>query len=258
LLVPVAATAPQPSAQVAARWLPPAPPDDASMTASATTVIGKSTLPLARIDPTISNQPRSVKTITIHTGPVQPASVAPTPVLVPDAAAAARPSTQFVARWLPSVPPTDSSRTVVASPEPTPIVQSPAQAAPAAKLESKKIEAAKLAGARVELAKIETVNTSVNSQIAASSPKAPHAHDGWLIQIGAFDREDEAKQHLSMARLKIRDALATAHPLTERVQQGDKVLYRARFTGFNKETAQAACRWLRRSDTGCIALKDLN
>jgi D-alanyl-D-alanine carboxypeptidase len=262
VLVPVAANAPQPSAQVAARWLPPAPPDDASMTASATTVIGKSTLLLSRIDPTISNQPRSVKTITIHTGPVQPASVAPTPVLVPDAAAAARLSTQFDARWLPSVPPIDSSRTVVASPEPTPIVQSPAQAAPAfsepAKLESKKIEAAKLAGARVELAKIETVNTSVNSQIAASSPKAPHAHDGWLIQIGAFDREDEAKQHLSMARLKIRDALATAHPLTERVQQGDKVLYRARFTGFDKGTAQAACQHLKRSDTGCIALKEPN
>jgi D-alanyl-D-alanine carboxypeptidase len=260
-LVPVAANAPQPIAQVAARWLPPAPPDDASMTASATTVIGKNTVPLSRIDPTISNHPRSVKTITIHTGPVQPASVAPTPVLVPDAAAA-RPSTQFDARWLPSVPPIDSSRTVVASPEPTPIVQSPAQAAPAfsepAKLESKKIEAAKLAGARVELAKIETVNTSVNSQIAASSPKAPHARDGWLIQIGAFDREDEAKQHLSMARLKIRDALATAHPLTERVQQGDKVLYRARFTGFDKGTAQAACQHLKRSDTGCIALKEPN
>ena len=253
---------PQPNDQVAARWLPPAPPDDAAMTASATTVIGKSTLPLSRIDPTISNQPRSVKTITIHTGPVQPASVAPTPVLVPDAAAAARPSTQFVARWLPSEPPTDSSRTVVAAPEPTTIVQRPAQAAPVfsepAKLESKKIEAAKLAGARVELAKIETVNTSVNSQIAASSPKAPHAHDGWLIQIGAFDREDEAKQHLSMARLKIRDALATAHPLTERVQQGDKVLYRARFTGFNKETAEAACQRFKRSDTGCIALKEPN
>jgi D-alanyl-D-alanine carboxypeptidase len=262
VLVPVAANAPQPSAQVAARWLPPAPPDDASMTASATTVIGKSTLLLSRIDPTISNQPRSVKTVTIHTGPVQPASVAPTPVLVPDTAAAARPSTQVVARWLPSVPPTDSSRTVVASPEPMPIVQSPAQAAPAfsepAKLESKKIEAAKLAGARVELAKIETVNTSVNSQITASSPKAPHAHDGWLIQIGVFDREDEAKQHLSMARLKIRDALATAHPLTERVQQGDKVLYRARFTGFNKETAEAACQRFKRSDTGCIALKEPN
>jgi D-alanyl-D-alanine carboxypeptidase len=81
-IVPVASNPRQPNDQVAARWLPPASPDDASMTASATTVIGKSTLPLSRIDPTISNQPRSVKTITIHTGPVQPASVAPTPVLV--------------------------------------------------------------------------------------------------------------------------------------------------------------------------------
>jgi D-alanyl-D-alanine carboxypeptidase len=261
-LAPTPQPQPQPSAQVAARWLPPPPPDDAAMTAPASTVIEKNTLTLSRINPTISNQPRSVKTITIHTGPVQPASVAPAPVLVTDAAAAARPSTQVVARWLPLVPPTDSSRTVVASPEPMPIVQSPAQAAPLfsepAKLEPKKIEAAKLAGARVELAKIETVNTSVKSHIAASSPKAPHAHDGWLIQVGAFDREDEAKQHLSTARLKVRDVLAAAHALTERVQNGDKVLYRARFTGLDKGTAQAACQHLKRSEMDCIALKEPN
>jgi len=261
VLVPVPASAPQPSAQVASRWLPPAPPDDASTTGSPTTVIEKGTSPSSRINPTISNQPRSVKTVTIHTGPVQPASVAPTPAPIPDAAAAARPSTQVVASWLPSMPPTDSSHTVVASPEPMPIVQSPAQAAPLfsepAKLEPKKIEAAKLAGARVELAKIETVNTSVKSHIAASS-RAPHAHDGWLIQIGAFDREDEARQHLSTARLKVRDELAAAHPLTERVQNGDKVLYRARFTGFDKETAEAACQHLKRSDMDCILLKEPN
>jgi D-alanyl-D-alanine carboxypeptidase len=258
-LVPVAANAPQPSAQVAARWLPLAPPVDASTTGSATTVIEKSTLPLSRVSPTTSNQPRSVKTVTIHTGPVQPASVAPTPVLVRDAAAAARPSTQLAARWLPSAPPTDSSRTVVAAPEPIP---SPAQAAPAfpepAKLEPEKIEATKLAGAGVELTKIETVNTSVRSHIAASSPKAPHAHDGWLIQIGAFDREDEARQHLSTARLKLRDELAAAHALTELVQNGDKVLYRARFTGFDKGTAEAACQHLKRSEMDCIALKEPN
>jgi len=156
------------------------------------------------------------------------------------------------------VPPTDSSRTVVASPEPMPIVQSPAQAAPAflepAKLEPKKIEAPKLAGARVE---IETVNTSVKSHTVASS-KAPHAHDGWLIQIGAFDREDEARQHLSTARLKVRDELAAAHSLTERVQNGEKVLYRARFTGFDKGTAEVACQHLKRSKMDCIALKEPN
>ena len=59
-----------------------------------------------------------------------------------------------------------------------------------------------------------------------------------------------------MAQLKMRKELATSHPLTERVQNGDKVLYRARFTGFNKETADAACQQLRRSDMDCIALKN--
>jgi D-alanyl-D-alanine carboxypeptidase len=258
-LVPVAANTPQPSAQVAARWLPPAAPADAPMSAPATTVIEKSTLPLPRGDgPSIRNQPRLVKTITIQTRPAaQSASAAPMPELVPVAATTPQPSAQVAARWLPP-PPTDQAHTVIASDEPKPITKTPTALAESAELEPKKIEATKLAAARVELAKVKTVSAPIRSQIATSASAPPHAHDGWLIQIGAFDREDEAKQHLSMARLKMRDALATAHPLTERVQQSDKVLYRARFTGFNKETAEAACHRFRRSDTGCIALKDLN
>jgi D-alanyl-D-alanine carboxypeptidase len=259
-LVPVAANTPQPSAQAAARWLPPAAPADAPMSAPATTVIEKSTLPLPRGDgPSIRNQPRLVKTITIQTRPAaQSASAAPMPELVPVAATTPQPSAQVAARWLPPAPPTDQAHTVIASDEPKPITKTPTALAESAELEPKKIEATKLAAARVELAKVKTVSAPIRSQIATSASAPPHAHDGWLIQIGAFDREDEAKQHLSMARLKMRDALATAHPLTERVQQGDKVLYRARFTGFDKETAEAACHRFRRSDTGCIALKDLN
>jgi D-alanyl-D-alanine carboxypeptidase len=259
-LVPVAANTPQPSAQAAARWLPPAAPADAPMSAPATTVIEKSTLPLPRGDgPSIRNQPRLVKTITIQTRPAaQSASAAPMPELVPVAATTPQPSAQVAARWLPPAPPTDQAHTVIASDEPKPITKTPTALAESAELEPKKIEATKLAAARVELAKVKTVSAPIRSQIATSASAPPHAHDGWLIQIGAFDREDEAKQHLSMARLKMRDALATAHPLTERVQQGDKVLYRARFTGFDKETAEAACQRFRRSDTGCIALKDLN
>jgi D-alanyl-D-alanine carboxypeptidase len=95
----------------------------------------------------------------------------------------------------------------------------------------------------------------MKSHIAAPYTPA-RAQNGWLIQIGAFDREDEARQHLSTARLKVRDALARGHPLTERVQKGDKVLYRARFTGFDKETADVACRQLKRGDISCIALKN--
>lgn len=51
-------------------------------------------------------------------------------------------------------------------------------------------------------------------------------------------------------------ALAAADPFTERVQKGDTTLYRARFAGLNKETAEAACRQLKRSDFACMALKD--
>jgi hypothetical protein len=54
------------------------------MSAPATTVMEKSTLSLSRGgDPTISNQPRMVKTITIHTRPVRSASLVPMPELVP-------------------------------------------------------------------------------------------------------------------------------------------------------------------------------
>ena len=54
----------------------------------------------------------------------------------------------------------------------------------------------------------------------------------------------------------MRTALAAADPFTERVQKGDKALYRARFAGFDKDTATAACRQLKRSDFECLALKD--
>jgi D-alanyl-D-alanine carboxypeptidase len=95
-------------------------------------------------------------------------------------------------------------------------------------------------------------------QPALSAPAAAtiHAHGGWLIQIGAFDDEDQAKQHLSAAQGKVGTALAAADPFTERVQKGDKALFRARFAGFDKTTAETACKELKRSDFECMALKD--
>ena len=54
----------------------------------------------------------------------------------------------------------------------------------------------------------------------------------------------------------MRNALAAADPFTERVQKGDKALYRARFAGFDKATAEAACKQLKRSDFECMAVKN--
>jgi D-alanyl-D-alanine carboxypeptidase len=111
--------------------------------------------------------------------------------------------------------------------------------------------------AQIEPAPIEThtAAASVQSLPAYSAPPA-HSHGGWLIQIGAFDDEVEAKQHLSAAQIKVHAPLAAKDPFTERVQKGDKALYRARFAGFDKSTAEAACRALKRSDFECMALKD--
>ncbi len=93
---------------------------------------------------------------------------------------------------------------------------------------------------------------------ADNNPGKPQAHGpgGWLIQIGAFELEAEARQHLSEAQLNASTALAAADPFTERVERGDKVLYRARFAGFDKETAAIACKQLKRGHLECIAIKD--
>jgi D-alanyl-D-alanine carboxypeptidase len=108
--------------------------------------------------------------------------------------------------------------------------------------------------AQIEPAPAE-VRTIMPGPTAYSAP-ATHVHGGWLIQIGAFDDEDQAKQHLSAAQIKVHASLAAKDPFTERVQKGDKALYRARFAGFDKSTAEAACRALKRSDFECISLKN--
>jgi D-alanyl-D-alanine carboxypeptidase len=118
---------------------------------------------------------------------------------------------------------------------------------------------AETAPVRMQPAQIEPapaeVRTIMPGPTAYSAP-ATHAHGGWLIQIGAFDDEDQAKQHLSAAQIKVHAPLAAKDPFTERVQKGDKALYRARFAGFDKSTAEAACRALKRSDFECMTLKN--
>lgn len=79
---------------------------------------------------------------------------------------------------------------------------------------------------------------------------------GWMIQVGAFDREEEAKQRLFAAHAKARSLLGEADGFTERVVKGDKTLYRARFAGLEKDQAEAACQHLKKSDIACMALKN--
>jgi D-alanyl-D-alanine carboxypeptidase len=95
--------------------------------------------------------------------------------------------------------------------------------------------------------------------IAKPKPAQPtHAvmRTGWMIQVGAFDGEAEAKERLSKAQSRAKSILAKADAFTEAVESGDKMLYRARFAGLDKRKAEAACRALKRNSIACLILKN--
>jgi D-alanyl-D-alanine carboxypeptidase len=182
-------------------------------------------------------RPVLVKTVTYRTVTVRTGALSPLPVLVPTVASPA-PQPAIVAQ--PAADPqmraarVDPPATVVASAGPLPQVASaPPRTQPAA-----------------------VPSTAKSDPIKAAAPAKHHVHSGWAIQIGAFGAEDEAKQHLSEARAKLHATLGAADPYTEPVQKGDTTLYRARFAGLSRTTAEAACRQLRRNDFACMALKD--
>jgi D-alanyl-D-alanine carboxypeptidase len=179
-------------------------------------------------------RPLIVKTVTYHTVTVHSPTMRPMPVMVPSTRA-----TVAAAREVPAAPfralQVQAAPAVVASAAPVQVI-APAKPEPG-----------------------PPVASAVGYQLASASSvviPASHAHNGWVIQIGAYGAEDEARQHLSEAKLKLHAALASADPFTERVQKGDTTWYRARFAGFDRATAEAACRQLKRNDFACITVKD--
>ncbi|MBN9007493.1 MAG: serine hydrolase [Rhizobiales bacterium] len=81
-------------------------------------------------------------------------------------------------------------------------------------------------------------------------------HTGWIIQVGALETENEARERLDAARGRAHGMLGKADPFTEPVSKGDKKLYRARFAGLDRDQAEAVCRRLKRSDMSCITIRN--
>jgi D-alanyl-D-alanine carboxypeptidase len=94
---------------------------------------------------------------------------------------------------------------------------------------------------------------------ASSTPIAPPAvrpRSGWIIQIGAFPKESEAMERLRAAQTKGKAFLGKAEPFTEKVAKGSQELYRARFAGLNQNSAEAACKYFKRNEIACMAIKN--
>ena len=214
-------------AMAAAVVAPSARPDAPARGAPAATASSGARSVVGSNDPI---RPLIVRTVTYHAVTVHAPTMRPMPVLVPSTGA-----TVVAAQELPVTP--------VRAPQ--------AQPAPAV--------VASVAPMQVIAPAKPEPSPPVGYQLASASSvvvPASHAHNGWVIQIGAYGAEDEARQHLSEAKVKLRATLASADPFTERVQKGDTTFYRARFAGFDKATADAACRQLKRNDFACITVKD--
>lgn len=112
----------------------------------------------------------------------------------------------------------------------------------------------------IPVAAIAAVVGSAAAPAAAPPADEPSTHKitrtGWMIQVGAFEAEREAKDRLSSAQSKAKHLLSSADPFTETVIKDNKTFYRARFAGFDKGEAEAACKYLKRNDFACMTLKN--
>jgi D-alanyl-D-alanine carboxypeptidase len=170
-----------------------------------------------------------------------PAAI-PAPAMTPSAApvqtaAAVAAPAPSVAKPEPLPPQSSAAALPPASAQPAPPAASPAAPAQATSTPSAPSPAATTAKAQ-------------------STTKKPTAHSGWIIQVGAYPAEREAKQRLSAVKSKAGKILTGADSFTEPVEKGGTIYYRARFAGFDKDKAEAACKYLKRNDVECVTLKN--
>lgn len=88
---------------------------------------------------------------------------------------------------------------------------------------------------------------------AAPAPRtAAPVRSGWIIQLAAAESEQKARTILDNARAK-NARLKSAEAFTETVTKGSSTFYRARFAGFDAESAQETCKALKRAGFNCFA-----
>ncbi|MFC7398777.1 serine hydrolase [Chelatococcus sp. GCM10030263] len=107
--------------------------------------------------------------------------------------------------------------------------------------------------------KVAALTTVAKTDVKSDADDEPSVKltrsSGWVIQLGATADADKAKDILSEAKAKSRGVLAKASPFTEKIVKGGTTLYRARFSGFNPDSAQAACKTLKRKGFSCFATR---
>ncbi len=104
--------------------------------------------------------------------------------------------------------------------------------------------ARKAMGLRAEAEQAESITTG--TVVKATSVKS-----GWIIQVAATNDESKALAILAAAKSKNK-VLASSRGFTEEVHKGSTTLYRARFGGFENDSAETACKSLKRTGYSCF------
>jgi D-alanyl-D-alanine carboxypeptidase len=76
----------------------------------------------------------------------------------------------------------------------------------------------------------------------------------WKIQIGAFPDKSQAEANLTALRGTSMPELAGKQSYTMVLQQGTKIVYRARFAGFDETSAKQACATIKKRGGACLEI----
>ena len=104
-----------------------------------------------------------------------------------------------------------------------------------------------------------SVNALANTAVAAASahtpePEAIEIPEGYQIQVGAYARQGDAQRRLERAQSTANDLLAKAMGFTPSVEKASGTIYRARFAGLDKKSANRACSALKKKRIDCIVV----
>jgi D-alanyl-D-alanine carboxypeptidase len=108
--------------------------------------------------------------------------------------------------------------------------------------------------ARAEPARAPALRPQAEEEPSFRSGRPQNA--GWMIQIGATEDADKAQELLARAKSDGHSVLGRARAFTEKVQKGHETLWRARFAGLDEDSAEAACRMLKRAGFACFATRN--
>lgn len=194
-------------------------------------------------------QTASPTAVSINTPAVAPS---PTPKLVIQPIAATLPSTPT------SMPVAFAPAIVTQAAVPVPVARGAAPSTLQAQAQGLQ-RSAPPAAAPIQMASAaalpspQRLRGSAPQLIPATAPTSTTG--GFQIQIGAYASATEAERVLRDTQARSAALLSSAKPMTTPVQKENRLIYRARFAGFDARGAADTCLALRRAAVDCFVMK---